>query len=353
MKSILCTLAITLMAAATATAQFNATEFPPLNAVPPVDSPQVKEWLKAIDLKDVPVFPQHTGNPPACPAVTTIPADQCWRSCQSCRGDDVVVCPTPGVWGLTFDDGPTANTPTLLATLKENKVKATFFVMGTNVVQNPEILKQEVADGHHLASHTWSHHPLTTLTNEQIVAELKWTEKAVMDITGHQMKYVRPPYGDIDNRVRAVCRKLGYTIVDWTSDVYDSKDFSLNAGFTEAKLAAAVTAFTASLNAYGANPGDKGIITLEHDLYPVTVEFAKRILPVAGQAKLKIQSIAECLNDPLPYQNAKPPANNSTNGGNKGPETGNKGTSAASSVGAQAFMTVAVAAIAAAGLSVF
>lgn len=111
--------------------------------------------------------------------------------------------------------GPTTFTPQLLTTLKENKVKATFFVMGTNVVQNPTILKQEFDEGHHIASHTWSHQPLTTLSNEQIVAELKWTEKAVFDITGMQMKYVRPPYGDIDNRVRAVIKKLGYIIVDW------------------------------------------------------------------------------------------------------------------------------------------
>src|SRR5690348_16083165 len=75
-----------------------------------------------------------------------------------------------------------------------------------------------------------------------------------------------------------------------TSDVFDSKDFNLNAAPTEANLATAVTAFSASLTTYGANPGAKGIITLEHDLYQVTVDFAKRILPVATSAKLKIQS---------------------------------------------------------------
>ncbi|KAF9146240.1 chitin deacetylase, partial [Linnemannia schmuckeri] len=314
------------------------------------NTPQVQEWLKAINLADVPVFPKHTGNPPACPAVTTIPADQCWRSCQSCRGDDIVTCPTPGVWGLTFDDGPTTFTPQLLTTLKENKVKATFFVMGTNVVQNPTILKQEFDEGHHIASHTWSHHPLTTLTNEEIVAELKWTEKAVMDITGMQMKYVRPPYGDIDNRVRAVVKKLGYIIVDWTSDLYDSKDFNLNANPTEANLATAVTAFSSALTSYGSAPGNKGIITLEHDLYQVTVDFAKRILPVATSAKLKIQSIDECLGDKLPYQNSKPPANNGTTGGNgtgTGKPADNK-NNAASSVGAKVVMTVSLAVIAAA-----
>ncbi|KAG0381188.1 chitin deacetylase [Mortierella sp. AD032] len=358
MKTILSTVAIALMAAATATAQFNAALFPPGNAVPPVDSPQVVEWLKEIDLKDVPVFNVNKGAPPQCPT-TPLPADQCWRTCQQCHNDDVLVCPTPGVWGLTFDDGPTQFTPTLLASLKTAGVKATFFVMGTNVVQNPEVLKQEVAEGHHLASHTWSHQALTTLTNQQIVAELKWTEKAVFDITGHKMKYIRPPYGDMDNRVRAICKKLGYIVVDWTSDVFDSKDFALNAakplGIDEPKLAAAVTTFSTSLTAYGANPGDKGIITLEHDLYPVTVEFAKRILPIATQSKLKIQTIAECMNA-APYQNSSP-ATNGTNGGTggSGGNGGNTGAkpnvgkpNGAGSVSAKVLMTVSMAVIAAA-----
>ncbi|KAI1316544.1 chitin deacetylase [Mortierella claussenii] len=233
---------------------------------------------------------------------------------------------------LTFYDstlllGPTPNTPTLLQILKANNVKASFFVMGSNVVKNANVLKQEVAEGHHIASHTWSHHPLTTLSNEQIVAELKWTEKAVMDISGLRMKYMRPPYGDIDNRVRAVVKKLGYIVVDWTSDAYDSKDFNLNAGFTEATLSAAVTTMKNTLTNYGAKPGTKGVITLEHDLYPVTVEFAKRLIPVGAQAKLKVMSIAECLNDAHPYQNdALPPNGNITTSSKPGATDSSGGT---------------------------
>lgn len=226
---------------------FNAAAFPPLNQVPPTTSPEVQGWLKGLNFADVPKLTVHTGNPPACPPLAQIPADQCWWTCQTCPADDIEVCPTPGDWGITFDDGmetcvcvcvvinygllepeapntdvsvdaligPTPQTPPLLQLLKQQNIKATFFVMGSNVVQNAEVLKQEAADGHHIASHTWSHHPLTTLTNEQIVAEVKWNEKAVQDITGLQMKYIRPPYGDIDNRVRAVLKKLGYIVVDW------------------------------------------------------------------------------------------------------------------------------------------
>ncbi|KAK3806272.1 MAG: putative chitin deacetylase [Benniella sp.] len=216
MKSTLPTLAFAILATSVAAqGQFNAAAFPPLNAVPPIDSPEMKEWLKGLNFDDVPKWTPHKGNPPTCAANSPILPERCWWPCQGCANTDHENCPNPGDWGITFDDGPTPQTIPLLATLKEHKIKATFFVMGTNVVQNPDILKKEVEDGHHIASHTWSHHALTTLKNEEIVAEIKWAEKAVQDITGHQMKYVRPPYGDIDDRVRVVLKKLGYTVVDW------------------------------------------------------------------------------------------------------------------------------------------
>lgn len=76
-----------------------------------------------------------------------------------------------------------------------------------------------------MTSCSWSHHALTTLTNEEIVAEIKWTEKAILDATGLRVRYMRPPYGDVDNRVRFVLKKLGYTVVDWGGDTFDSNDW--------------------------------------------------------------------------------------------------------------------------------
>lgn len=305
MKFTISSLALAILATTASAQNFNIAAFPPVNAVPPTNSPEVKEWLKGLSFADVPALTIHTGNPPACPALASIPADQCWWTCQTCPADDIQDCPNSGDWGITFDDGPSAFTPTVLASLKAANIKATFFVMGSNVVRNVDVMKQEVDEGHHIASHTWSHHPLTTLTNEQIVAELKWTEKAVFDITGLKMKYLRPPYGDVDNRVRAVVKKLGYIIVDWTSDAFDTKDFSLStltgAAQTTA-LDAGVTTFTNTLMTYGANPGPKGFITLEHDLYNVTAEFAHRIIPVAAQAKIKAMTVAQCHGDANPYQ---------------------------------------------------
>ncbi|KAJ1558740.1 chitin deacetylase, partial [Nowakowskiella sp. JEL0078] len=56
---------------------------------------------------------------------------------------------------------------------------ATFFVVGTNILTNPNQLQLHVSGGHQVGSHTWSHRPLTSLTNEQIVAEIKYTEAAI------------------------------------------------------------------------------------------------------------------------------------------------------------------------------
>ncbi|ORZ28899.1 hypothetical protein BCR41DRAFT_289581, partial [Lobosporangium transversale] len=191
------------------------TVYPTQNAVPPIDSPEVQRWLKELDLSGAPAFQLNTGAPPACPA--NLDPNVCYRTCQKCHADDVLICPDKDTWGLTFDDGPTDQTPDLLTFLKSSNTKATFFLLGSNVVKYPEIVKTEIEHGHHIASHTWSHHALTTLSNEQIVAEMKWTEKAIEDFTGYRVKYMRPPYGDIDNRVRFVLKKMGYIVVDWTS----------------------------------------------------------------------------------------------------------------------------------------
>ena len=70
--------------------------------------------------------------------------------------------------------------------------------------------------GHQLSVHTWSHPFLTTLTNEQIIAELGWTKKAIKDITGVTPNTMRPPYGDIDDRVRGISMAMGLTPVSST-----------------------------------------------------------------------------------------------------------------------------------------
>ncbi|KAG0291851.1 chitin deacetylase [Dissophora globulifera] len=270
--------------------------YPTANAVPPIDSPEVVAWLKEIDLTGAPTIPLHTGDPPVCPNPPIV--DECYWTCDGCSADDITACGRPNTWGLTFDDGPSTDTPVLLDYLKAQKLAATFFVIGSNVVQFPDLVKREIAEGHHLASHTWSHHALTTLSNEQIVAEMKWTEKAVMDATGLRMKYMRPPYGDINNRVRFVLKKLGYIPVDWTGDAFDTNDWQLPTMTEETVLAT----FTASLDAYAASNKSQGFYCLEHDLNNLTVGIAQKLIPLGQARNITIAPVPVCQNDNQPYQ---------------------------------------------------
>jgi peptidoglycan/xylan/chitin deacetylase (PgdA/CDA1 family) len=86
---------------------------------------------------------------------------------------DVSSCPNQNDWGLSYDDGPTQGTSQLLAALGDSSVKATFFVIGSMAVGQENVLKEMDSAGHEMAAHTWTHHPLTAMSNEQIVAELK------------------------------------------------------------------------------------------------------------------------------------------------------------------------------------
>ncbi|KAG0357990.1 hypothetical protein BC939DRAFT_503231 [Gamsiella multidivaricata] len=289
-------LSILVLALAVVHAQVPST-YPPPNAVPDTKSPQVQAWLKEIDLTGAPNIPLHKGNPPSCPN-PPIP-DECYWTCDGCSADDITACAAPNTWGLTFDDGPSVATPSLLDYLKKEKLSASFFVIGSNVIQYPDFVKREVAEGHHLASHTWSHHALTTLTNEEIVAEMRWTEKAVMDATGLKLKYMRPPYGDINNRVRFVLKKLGYIPVDWTGDEFDTNDWKM----PEISQSQVIATFTKSLDAYAASNRSKGFYCLEHDLTADTVAVAQKLIPLGRARNISIAAVPVCESDAQPYQN--------------------------------------------------
>jgi len=101
-------------------------------------------------------------------------------------------------WGLTYDDGPGYYTSNLLEYLDSNQLHSTFFVVGSRVLSFPHVLQYEYMSGHQIAVHTWSHHALTQLSNEQIIAELGWSKKVIKDVLGVTPNMMRPPFGDIE-----------------------------------------------------------------------------------------------------------------------------------------------------------
>lgn len=126
---------------------------------------------------------------------------------------------------LAFDciDGPSPDSPRLYDVLKQHNTKATLFIVGSRAISYPTVLKRAYDEGHQIAIHTWSHAKVTGLSNEQIVAELKWTEKAIFDVIGVSPIYWRPPYGDVDSRVRNIATQLGFKTAIWTQG-FDTND---------------------------------------------------------------------------------------------------------------------------------
>ncbi|GAA5843059.1 hypothetical protein JCM9279_001846 [Rhodotorula babjevae] len=289
-------------------ATLNPANYPPLDRLPPTDSPEVQEWLSQIDLANVPDWaPTGLGG---C-ANSTFNADAlaaagadgaCWWSCGGCtRATDITYCPRKEDWGASFDDGPSPYTPRLLNLLESQGLKSTFFIVGSRAISRPEMVQTEYMLGHQLSVHTWAHSALTTLTNEEIVAELGWTMKIIKDVTGVTPNTFRPPYGDIDDRVRYLALQMGLRPIIWTTynnEVFDTRDWQIGGGVVTAPEA--YSRFDTFLN-QASSSLSSGFIVLAHDLYQQSVDLAvDYILPnVINAGRLHIKTIASCLGQSL------------------------------------------------------
>jgi len=160
------------------------------------------------------------------------------------------------VLALTFDDGPSAElTPKLLDLLRKEGIRATFFVIGTNVQAHPEIARRIVAEGHEIANHSWSHPQLPRLGAERLEQEIQNTTDIIEQTTGQRVTMMRPPYGAINGRVKdAIIKTHGLDLLLWSVDPRDWTRPGPEA--VERRLLA------------GAAPG---AIMLCHDIHPGTI----------------------------------------------------------------------------------
>ncbi|KAI9007210.1 hypothetical protein BC832DRAFT_554552 [Gaertneriomyces semiglobifer] len=223
--------------------------------------------------------------------------------------DDVIKCPGKDTWGLTYDDGPSPEyTPVIRNALKAtNDIKVTFFVLGSRATVFPELVKDSFTAGHEIAIHSWSHRAMTSMTNEQLVAEFQYTSAAIFRATGKVPTMYRPPFGDVDDRVRAIARALGYRNIVWTQspnrDTGDSNG-QTSKQFVDSTIANVATWFAA---------GKDSFISLEHDILPhqkdIAVGILDKIKAAGSKFPLKPVPIGVCAGiAPYKPETPRPPA---------------------------------------------
>lgn len=160
---------------------------------------------------------------------------------------------------LTFDDGPNpATTPKILDILKEKKATATFFLLGENVAANQDLVKRIVDEGNEVGSHSYSHPLLTTLSDEEVKAEVQKTDKAIFEACGILPQNLRAPYGAADQRVAKIA---GKPLIHWSVDSQDWE--SKNADAINARLKSTLY---------------EGSIVLMHDIHEATLQALPQVI---------------------------------------------------------------------------
>lgn len=118
---------------------------------------------------------------------------------------------------LTFDNGYEAGyTEKILDTLKENDVSATFFITGHYLNTQENLVKRMLEEGHLVGNHTINHKSMPDLSDEEIKKEVMGLHQSIYEKFAYEMRYMRPPKGEFNERTLQATNKLGYKSVMWS-----------------------------------------------------------------------------------------------------------------------------------------
>lgn len=177
---------------------------------------------------------------------------------------------------ITLDDGPHAtNTQKILDILDAHNAKATFFMLGQNVVNNEEVVKNVYKRGNEIGIHTWDHKQLTKLSQDEIVSQVERTSDAIYKIIGKRPKLVRPPYGAINDTVK---NSINYSLILWNIDSLDWKSRD------EKQIVPLVM-----------NSVQDGDIILLHDIHSTTVPAVEKIVSQLEEQGYQMVTVSQLL----------------------------------------------------------
>ncbi|MCI9272834.1 MAG: polysaccharide deacetylase family protein [Clostridiales bacterium] len=184
--------------------------------------------------------------------------------------------PNRPVVALTFDDGPHPKvTPKILDILKQNKAKATFFVVGNRVDSYASALQREYAEGHEIGNHTYSHPRLIKLNTNDVLDQANRTDQRIANLTSYTPKLLRPPYGEINDVMRENIQK---PFVLWSIDTQDWQTQNKNAIVKQVM-----------------GKVKDGDIILMHDIYPSTAEACAQLIPALSAQGYQFVTVSELL----------------------------------------------------------
>lgn len=205
-------------------------------------------------------------------------------------------CLVKNAIALTYDDGPSPLTGTLLDLLKEFGFKATFFVLGKNI-KTPDdraMVKRMFDEGHVVASHSYSHANLTTLNVHEVRRELDLTSNEISAIIGKRPKYMRPPFGEFNEALKSTVFSMGYKIVLWNMDTNDWK-------YDDASASQVFLNFEKQLKRFAPVQDAKSFIALQHDIFQGTIEQQRKIFKTIKSLGYNVVTMNQCLGHKSAY----------------------------------------------------
>jgi peptidoglycan/xylan/chitin deacetylase (PgdA/CDA1 family) len=214
-------------------------------------------------------------------------------------GEGIYTCQTPGTVAITYDDGPYIYTNQVLDQFAQYGFKATFFVTGINngkgaidtTASWANVIRRMVADGHQVASHTWSHQDLSIITDAQRYDQMVKNEMAIRNVIGKYPTYMRPPYSSCNAACQTVMKNLGYVVSYFDLDTDDYNQLS--------NIQVAKDNFKRILDgtAGGSASGDR--LAIAHDIHEVTaLSLTGYMLEYLKSKGYRGVTMGECMGEP-------------------------------------------------------
>ena len=177
---------------------------------------------------------------------------------------------------FSFDDGPAReNTDRIVKALDKNDARATFFMLGQNANLYPELVKEVMDSGNEVAGHSWNHPQLTKIGASGVQLQMQKMNAAISKVTGADVGQLRPPYGAINDTVKA---NVDAPLILWSIDTLDWKTLNTNA--------------TVNTILKQAKDGD---IVLMHDIHKPSVAAVEKVLPQLKAKGFEVCTVSELL----------------------------------------------------------